>query len=76
LRYADLPECTDEAKPAPPFAQTLQDNNGKAIKRFLTISESNSLPGPDLHEVQPASKHRRQTLKEAAAAMGQQQIKF
>ncbi len=64
------------APSAPPSVRVLQENNGKGIKTFLTISNSKSMPGPDLSKVQPAPKRRRQTLKDAARAKGQQQLKL
>ena len=59
---------------APLSAQVLQENNGKGIKRFLPVSESIRLPDLDLN-VQPLPK-RRQTLKAAAKAKGQQKLLF
>ena len=57
---------------APPSTLVLQATNGKGIKRFLAVSESSRPPDPDQH-VQPK---RRQTLKAAAKANGQQKLLF
>ena len=57
---------------APLSAQVLQENNGKGNKKFLAVSKSTRLPDLD-QNVQPK---RRQTLKAAAQAKGQQKLPF